>query len=95
MDLHEAFIGFLCDRYDIPGRFLWDSYRHSMIYLFDFYDISWGDYGGFIGFLWDFHCMSLICLWDCYGIAMGFLLNFHSGSLEFLYDFTRLSMGFL
>ena len=34
--LHEAFMGSLWDLYDIPGRFVWDSCRNSMI----FHDIS-------------------------------------------------------
>ena len=59
MDLHEAFIGFLCDRYDIPGRFLWDSYGISMIYI---YLISMTFLGVTMGVLLDSCGTSIVCL---------------------------------
>ena len=73
-------MGFFWDLYDIPGGFLWDSYRNSMIFYWISMTFLWGYYGGSMGSGGG----SIVCLWYFYGIAMGCLLDFHGVSLEFL-----------
>ena len=55
LDLHEVFMGFLWDFfYDIPWKFLWESYKNSMIFYWISMTCLWGYYGGSMVFLWDF-----------------------------------------
>ena len=45
--------------------FLWDFFVVPMLFPCYIYDLSMGIY---VGFLWDFHDISMIFLWDSYGI---------------------------
>ena len=48
--------------------FLWKSYRNSMLFLLDAYDIS-------MGLLWGFYCIPVGFLWESDRISMIFLLS--------------------